>query len=99
MNQVIRIHPDAPHKPAEGSPCNGCGVCCAAEPCPLGVLLSRKRQGACVALTWTGERYVCGALRGGRLRRWLVGRWIGAGRGCDCSLEASPSSLSGEESR
>lgn len=87
--RVIEIHPDAPPKPALGAPCNGCGVCCLAEPCPLGVLISRRRHGACSALQWDGARYACGALtaqpRG--LRGWLVRRWIAAGAGCDCSLE------------
>ncbi|MDL5032202.1 hypothetical protein QRD43_09825 [Pelomonas sp. APW6] len=90
--RIIEIHPDAPPKPAVGESCNGCGVCCLAEPCPLGMLLSRRLRGACVALRWEGGRYVCGALgakpRG--LRGWLVRRWIGAGQGCDCSLEPQP---------
>jgi hypothetical protein len=87
--RVIQIHADAPPKPAVGAACNGCGVCCLAEPCPLGVILSRRTTGACVAVRWEGPRYVCGALadqpRG--LRGWLVRRWIAAGVGCDCSLE------------
>jgi hypothetical protein len=62
--QIIRIHPQAPRKPAEGRPCNGCGVCCLAEPCPLGVVLSRSRTGACHAVRWDAAavRYQCGAM-------------------------------------
>lgn len=58
----IAIHPAAPTKPAEGSACNGCGVCCLIEPCPVGMLVSRKRRGACVALVWSEaeSRYRCG---------------------------------------
>ena len=26
--QVVWLHPAAPPKPAEGAPCNGCGLCC-----------------------------------------------------------------------
>ena len=61
---IILIHPDAPSKPVPGAPCNGCGVCCLLEPCPLGMLLSGRRQGACVALRWHGplRQYRCGAL-------------------------------------
>jgi hypothetical protein len=64
IHQVILIHPDAAPKPAPGAPCNGCGVCCLLEPCPLGVVLSGRRHGACVAVRWhEGERqYRCGAL-------------------------------------
>ncbi|WP_431104738.1 hypothetical protein [Roseateles noduli] len=61
---VIWIHPEAPPKPALGQACNGCGVCCLAEPCPLGMLVSLKREGACRALLWSGEdrQYRCGML-------------------------------------
>jgi hypothetical protein len=87
--QVIHIRPQAPAKPALGAPCNGCGVCCLAEPCPVGMVLSRRRQGACVALRWhdAGQRYQCGALVGATERlalarpwqrpwRWIVWRWM-----------------------
>jgi hypothetical protein len=70
VEQIIHIHPQAPVKPAWGQPCNGCGVCCLAEPCPIGVVVSRRRTGACTALTWSTAqgRYLCGVLDGA-LRR------------------------------
>jgi len=100
--QVIHIHPAAPPQPALGAPCNGCGVCCLAEPCPLGRVISRKQQGACDALRWDEVQglYRCGALSdaagvlGSRwawaapLFRRLARRWIAAGIGCDASLDA-----------
>jgi hypothetical protein len=98
--QVIRLHPAAPPKPAESAPCNGCGVCCAAEPCPVGVLVSGRRSGACSALAWVEEagRYRCGLVSAPRdvlpgLPRVLVPlvsrlarRWISAASGCDSDL-------------
>lgn len=102
MARVIHIHPQAPAQPRPGQPCNGCGVCCLAEPCPVGMLLSRRRRGACATLRWDAARlrYVCSALAlgGGRslplLGAWpgrllsrLMSRWIGAGIGCDASLQ------------
>jgi len=62
--QVIHIHTSAPHKPALGQACNGCGLCCLAEPCPLGMVLSAKRTGACVALRWNApaQQYRCGVV-------------------------------------
>jgi hypothetical protein len=101
QRRVIQVHPDSPPKPALGEPCNGCGWCCAAEPCPLGVVVSRRRQGACDALAWNDakRRYDCGVLQdpGRHLallrllpKPWaqrLVSRWIAAGQGCDADLE------------
>jgi hypothetical protein len=102
MHQIIHIHPQAPPKPAVGAPCNGCGVCCLAEPCPVGVIVSRRRRGACRALVWSDEvgRYRCGLLqvardgalsgwRGVAQRLWLrwARRMISAGSGCDADLE------------
>lgn len=61
---IIHIQPRAPTKPPEGAACNGCGVCCLAEPCPLGVVLSGQRRGACRALYWqeASHQYRCGAI-------------------------------------
>ena len=98
---MILLQPVAPPKPPEGEPCNGCGVCCAAEPCPLGMLLSRRRHGACRALSWdeTQGLYRCGVLdqparwmpwMPRSLARTLARRWIAAGRGCDSDLQALP---------
>lgn len=94
MPHHILIHPAAPPKPALGAPCNGCGLCCLLEPCPLGMLASRKRTGACVLLRWSDAqgRYLCGAMVDvprngwGRLRQHLARRWIAAGVGCDADM-------------
>lgn len=102
--QVVQVHPAAPGKPLLGAPCNGCGICCLAEPCPVGMLVSRRRRGACAALRWDAAqvRYRCGMVSApaevlGPRWRWLAPwlgrralRWIAAGQGCDASLEALP---------
>jgi hypothetical protein len=99
MQRIIHIHPEAPAKPAEGKPCNGCGVCCATQPCPVGMLVSRRRQGACKALVWSDAqtRYLCGLIsEPQRFIRpsWLAPamsrfarRFVAAGIGCDSDLE------------
>lgn len=101
--KIVMLHREAPAKPAPGAACNGCGVCCAWQPCPLGMLVSRRRHGACVALRWqdAGRHYRCGLLAapGHHLpagARWLAPllarlarRWIAAGRGCDSDLQAA----------
>ena len=94
---VVLWHTAAPAKPQQGAPCNGCGLCCLAEPCPLGILLSRRRQGACKALRWddVAKNYRCGVLADAMAnRRWwgrlwlrLAKRWIAAGIGCDADLQ------------
>lgn len=98
---VILIHPAAPAKPAPGQACNGCGLCCAWQPCPLGMLVSRRRSGACAALQWQDldKRYRCAMVAAPAtvlpgLPAWaargiqaLARRWIAAGVGCDSTLE------------
>lgn len=105
MERVIRIHPAAPPKPAEGLPCNGCGVCCLAEPCPLGVIASRRRHGACAALVWHDDQamYRCGLIaepeahlprvlhRLSPLLARIAKRYIASGAGCDSDLAVSTS--------
>ena len=99
---TIWLQPLEPDKPAVGAPCNGCGLCCLAEPCPLGVLVSRRRTGACVALQWSDaeQRYLCGMVADpGGVTGWshpwavralsaLAHRWIASGTGCDADLVA-----------
>jgi hypothetical protein len=100
LPRVIHLRLEAPPKPELGQPCNGCGVCCAAEPCPLGVLVSRRRHGACRALQWSAalSRYRCGLVSQPTsvlawLPEWagpavaaLSRRWISAASGCDAAL-------------
>jgi hypothetical protein len=61
---TIHIYPQAPAKVAVGAACNGCGICCLYAPCPLGMLLSHRRSGACSALRWEASllQYRCGAV-------------------------------------
>ena len=109
-DRVVWLHPEAPAKPAEGAPCNGCGLCCLAEPCPLGMLVSRRRTGRCDALRFSEaqQRYVCGMVTDpGGVTGWrhpgavrvlsaLARRWIAAGVGCDARLHGVVPSDSGD---
>jgi hypothetical protein len=80
--KIIYLQPDAPAKPAMGAPCNGCGLCCLAEPCPLGMWVSRRRSGACKALQWnaSAQQYRCGMVVDPRFRAGLE---KALGRGTD----------------
>lgn len=98
---VVWMRAEVPPKPALGAPCNGCGVCCLAEPCPLGMWVSRRRTGACAALRYSeaDRRYWCGMVADpGGVTGWrhpwavralsaLARRWIAAGAGCDAELQ------------
>ncbi|MDP1901277.1 MAG: hypothetical protein Q8K96_12600 [Rubrivivax sp.] len=97
--RVILLQQAAPAKPAPGEACNGCGLCCAAEPCPLGMVVSRRLRGECAALHWdpSAQCYRCGVVTAPErwlpwlpsgLARRLAMRWIAAARGCDSSLVA-----------
>lgn len=105
--QTIHLHRSAPPKPALGTACNGCGICCAAETCPAGRLVFRRRHGPCPALAWAGERYRCELIMAPeRHLRWLPTgwrrmasgafmRWIAAGAGCDSNVEVEGETDSG----
>lgn len=105
--QPVLWQSEAPAKPAVGAACNGCGLCCLAEPCPLGMWVSRRRHGPCVALQWqpAQQRYVCGMVADpGGVLGWrnavaihlvarLARRWIAAGVGCDADLQVEAVAL------
>jgi hypothetical protein len=107
--RVIHLHAQAPALPAPGAACNGCGVCCALEPCPLGILVTRARSGRCAALQWDDEqqRYRCAWIASptrvtgldatwlNRVVAALATRWIAAGQGCDATVQAQPDPRNG----
>lgn len=85
-----------PLKPAYGEPCNGCGFCCAAEPCGIAreFIPDHPEEGPCLAMEFDAGRFVCGMIRQpGRymgLPDWgdahmgaLFAEALGAGKGCD----------------
>lgn len=108
-SRTIELHPLAPPKPVYGSVCNGCGVCCAAEPCPVAMIFLLQLRGRCRALMWQDDasRYVCGMVicpdrymtlvplrwRQG-LGRWFASR-IAAGKGCDSTIEVDEAGQAG----
>ncbi|MFZ6724198.1 hypothetical protein ACO0K2_01755 [Undibacterium sp. MH2W] len=94
---VVWLAQQAPRKPEIGQSCNGCGVCCAAEPCPVARVFLWQRKGSCRALMWDPSQslYRCGMLlQPAAFLDWLpqrwqgwfgrrVRRWISAGVACD----------------
>jgi len=100
---TILIHAKAPPKPALGEACNGCGICCATEPCPVSMVALLQFKGACRGLMWQEKesRYACGmVVQPAAYLRWLPARlenWAGrlaakriaAGQGCDAAIEVA----------
>lgn len=100
--QIVHLHPAAPAKPEPGQRCNGCGVCCAIETCPVARVFLMQWRGPCRALQWqdSSQRYVCGMMGNPAaffpvfpksLEPWFrrrASRWIAAGIGCDSNVEA-----------
>lgn len=92
----------APEKPAYGDPCNGCGFCCAAEPCAIAGEFLGATEGPCPALEFDQGRFWCGMVRDpGKhvgLSEWaaeeiresvgrLIAHMLGVGKGCDSDVE------------
>src|SRR5687767_1795756 len=88
-----------PEKPAYGSPCNSCGLCCRNEICPLGAIVFPRAFAPCPALERDGDREVCGLIanpsRYAPIRTSVYGNevmsdaaaiGVGAGIGCDARL-------------
>ena len=88
-----------PVKPAKGEGCNGCGYCCAEEPCHLAVeYIGAGTEGPCPALEFEEGRAWCGLVRHASRYMDLPNDWadavlgemfataLGAGRGCDAEL-------------
>ncbi|WP_211238741.1 hypothetical protein [Roseivivax isoporae] len=86
-------------KPPHGSPCNGCGGCCADQRCPLGRLVFGP-GGRCPALEMRFPAFTCGLVESPEKHAPHVVRThgadraakaaailIGAGLGCDALLE------------
>lgn len=86
-------------KPQYGTPCNGCGLCCQNEICPLGEIVFPRAQAPCPALVIDGERYVCDLIANPQKFRPLKASiygiaemrdaaviGVGAGIGCDARL-------------
>jgi hypothetical protein len=104
--------PDRPIKPVYGAPCNGCGLCCIVEQCPISVDLFGQRP-RCPALIDEGGPYSCGLIS--RPRDYFVDELasycrdriaiiLGAGEGCDSVANEADQAASdalppGEEDR
>lgn len=73
-------------KPKNGQPCNGCGYCCATEPCGLASEYLDCTAGPCVALEVTDGKSGCGLVRNP-----LGYLWMKVHPGSDNSILNEPS--------
>lgn len=84
MDQVLPLIP----KPRLGAPCNGCGLCCAAEVCGIGRLIYGEDCAApCPALVLQGGQFRCEVVlvEAASPLPKRASEALGIGRGCDSS--------------
>jgi hypothetical protein len=92
-------------KPAHGSPCNGCGVCCQITLCPVGIAQFGHKAGPCEAIQTEAGKAVCGLVANPqRYAPLKVARFgveklrsaamllISSGKGCDFYFHGEPTS-------
>lgn len=83
-----------PMKARHGSPCNGCGWCCAMKPCGVANDLLSQTEGPCRALEPHEGAFRCGLMvrpsryldtpeSGDSFLGGIIAEALGAGRGCD----------------
>ena len=76
-----------PSKPKYGSPCNGCGMCCANEICGIGKIAYPDAVAPCPALVYSADRThsICAIVDTERRSGMepLIARALGVGKGCD----------------
>ena len=90
-------------KPPYGESCNGCGECCKASTCELGMAVFEQNDGPCPGLEVEDGLYRCGLLlhphRYAGLQAEIHGEGalkaaaallIGTGIGCDCEMDGEP---------
>lgn len=90
MPVAISLPVHAPYKAKKGQPCNGCGYCCAAEVCEVGLAMFGENQPApCPAMEFdeSGRRFNCGVVRmAGEISPMYAAYLklkLGIGMGCD----------------
>ena len=90
-----------PAKPPFGAQCNGCGICCAIQPCKLAVDLLGATVGPCSAMEFDAGRFWCGLVRspgrylntpefGNELLSETIARSLGVSKGCDADDGLDP---------
>jgi len=96
------LPPTAPPKPAFGDACNGCGVCCQQEVCPLGRATFGEVAAPCPALVFGQARFWCALVLGEReLRRQdpseppCLETMLAIGLGCDSEAPAAGTPAAG----
>ena len=85
------MKPTGPDKPPFGLPCNGCGYCCAAELCQIGIAIHGDIPAPCPSMEWEDSRFRCGAIRlaDSDIKYGLLVRMaLGIGLGCDSETDA-----------
>ena len=75
----------APPKPRYGAPCNGCGLCCAAEVCAIGREAFGTTEAPCPGMMFNEGRFQCEMILIEQMAGMepLLVQALGIGKGCD----------------
>lgn len=94
----VEVLPVIPDKPRCGDPCNGCGLCCYSEVCPVGKMAFGDVEAPCLALVMSKDmtRTRCGLVlieidndMGTQVQEAI-------GVGCGCSMDDDVECISGD---
>lgn len=79
---------NGPEKPEFGSPCNGCGLCCANDRCNLAVDAIGAGPGPCPLMALKDGRFWCSLviIEENLPIEPLMAQSLGIGLGCDAGL-------------
>ncbi len=79
----------APDKPADGEPCNGCGLCCAAELCQAGEMAFGDVPAPCPGMSFREGRFWCKLVETERAAGMepIIENSLGIGAGCFATAE------------
>lgn len=85
---MSNVEDRGPEKPKFGATCNGCGVCCMVQLCPLATVhLPPQATAPCPMLHFHDGRFWCGLFEATEADwQFVIGALIGVEMGCESTM-------------